>query len=112
MTQKVKLVNLTPHALNFVQDDGGFTVEPSGIVARCVENAEPRGEINGVPVVAKTFGAVENLPAAEDGKAYVVSALAAQAAWAAGRTDVYSVGTPVRNTDGQIVGCRGLCCAP
>jgi hypothetical protein len=108
----MRIVNLTPHPLNFKLESGERTVQPSGTLARCVENAAKAEPLDGIPVVKKTFGVVEGLPEPEAGTSYVVSALAAQAAWAQGRTDVFCPGDPVRDTDGKIIGCRGLCARP
>lgn len=115
----MKLVNLTPHALNLHHPSvpgSVLMVPPSGTVARCREVVQPRGtiEVDGytVTLVAKTFGQIENLPDPEDGVIYVTSALAAQAAWAIGRRDVVCPGDPVRDSDGRVVGATSLCVAP
>jgi hypothetical protein len=68
--------------------------------------------VEGIRVVTKKFGDVEGLPQPKEGKSYVVSAITAQAAWANGRTDVFSVGDPVRDGEGKIIGCRSLCANP
>jgi hypothetical protein len=106
------LVNLTPHTVTVA----GLTIPPSGIVARCREVVEPRGEVatNGaiVPLVSKRFGEIENLPEPATDTLYIVSALAAQAAWATGRRDVVCPGDPVRDAEGRIVGAASLCVAP
>jgi hypothetical protein len=108
----VTLVNLTPHAVTVA----GLTIPPSGTVARCREVSESRGtiEVDGtlVPLVAKWFGEVENLPEPKDDTIYIASALTAQAAWAAGRRDVVCPGDPVRDAEGRIVGAASLCVAP
>jgi hypothetical protein len=108
----VTLVNLTPHTVTVV----GLTIPPSGTVARCCEVSESRGTIEAggtiVPLVAKRFGEVENLPEPAANTIYIVSALAAQAAWAAGRRDVVCPGDPVRDAEGRIIGAASLCVAP
>ena len=108
----MRLVNLTPHPVNLP----GLTVAPAGQVARCAETTEPRGsvEVDGhtVQTVAKRFGAVEGLPAPEAGVLFVVSALAAQAAWAAGRRDVVVPGEPTRDAEGRVTGAKALLVAP
>jgi hypothetical protein len=108
----VRLVNLTPHAVTVA----GLTIPPSGTVARCREVVEPRGEIeiNGtlVPLVAKRFGEVIDLPDPAADTLYIASALTAQAAWAKGRWDVVCPGDPVRDNDGRIIGASSLCVRP
>lgn len=108
----MEIVNLTPHPLNLLIESGERKIPPSGSLARCVENATPAESLDGIPVVRKTFGEVEGLPSPAEGTVYVTSALAAQAAWAQGRTDVFCPGDPVRDADGKIIGCRGLCARP
>ena len=109
----MELVNLTPHAVTFYGEDGNvlFAVEPSGVVARCTERATKVGEINGIPVVSKSFGEIYDLPEAKEGTIYIVSLIVALAAKASGRDDLRIVADPVRNEKGQIIGCRSLCIA-
>jgi hypothetical protein len=107
-----EIVNLTPHPINI----GGMVIQPSGQVARVAEISEPHGVIEigsiRIPVIVKRFGQVEGLPEPQDGVVYVVSALAAQAAWAAGRTDVFCPGDLIRDESGRVVGAASLCAAP
>lgn len=111
----MKIVNLTPHELNFMPEgpDGPqVTIEPSGVVARCATTREAVDtvEIDGVevPINQTSFGALEGLPEPKDDVVYVVSALAAQAAVKAGRTDVFIVDDSVRDEAGRIIGARAL----
>ena len=46
----MRLVNLTPHAVNFITEEGTVTIEPSGEVARVSCKTEEIGFINGIPV--------------------------------------------------------------
>jgi len=107
-----EVVNLTPHPINI----GGIVIQPSGQVARVAEVGEPRGVIElgsiRIPVITKRFGEVEGLPEPQDGVIYIVSALTAQAAWAAGRTDVFCPGDLIRDESGRVVGAAALCAAP
>jgi hypothetical protein len=102
-------VNLTPHTINVV-GDVEMAIAPSGNLARCREVSTSVGNIDGVPLVSKTFGTVEGLPEAQDGTIYIVSALVLAALKGSGRTDVVCPGDPVRNDAGQIIGCRSFCC--
>lgn len=111
----MKIVNLTPHALVFCSPSGeqNLTIPPSGEIVRCIEEVQPISTVtvdgHDIPVVAKAFGELQGLPDEQEGTVYVVSALAAQAAYKAGRQDVYCPGDPVRDADGKITGCRSLC---
>jgi len=113
----MRLVNLTPHPITLISPTGEqVTVPPSGVVARVTEQMESLGEImvEGVvlPVVKRAFGAVEGLPGPEPGVLYVVSALVAEAAWKAGRSDVVGLADFVRDEQGRVVGARALVAAP
>lgn len=103
------LVNLTPHAISVLGEDGEvLMLSPSGQVARVTSSCTQVGALDGVPVVKTEYGTVENLPAPEAGKVFVVSVLVAQQC--AGREDVVSPDTgpdsAVRDADGRIIGVK------
>jgi len=99
-----KIVNLTPHEINIIGEQN-ISIPPSGQVARVVERTETIGDVNGIPIIHKTFGTVEGLPDAQPNTVYVVSLLTAQATH---RTDVLAVGEVVRNDKGQVVGTKSF----
>lgn len=105
---EMRIVNLTPHTINVV-GAVEVTIPASGTVARCREVATPVDDVNGIPVVVKTFGDVVDLPEPQADTVYIVSALVAAAAAKSGRSDVLSPGDLVRDADGKIVGCGGFC---
>ena len=106
------LVNLTPHAINFVDGAGNavLAIEPSGTIARVSTKTVElwRYEVEGgeIPVTATQFGNVEGLPAPEEGTIYIVSSLVAQRV--PDRADVFIPNESVRDERGRIVGCRSL----
>jgi len=107
----VEVVNLTPHPLTIERTDGTVASIPaSGLVARLAVSREVRPALKTTvgefAVSAPKMGELEGLPEPEAGKIYVVSALVADAAQ---RADVFSPGELLRDTDGKIVGARGLC---
>lgn len=106
----VKIVNLTPHELTFVRDDGTVLakIPPSGTVARVASVSTKVGEIDGIPVFSTEFGELTGLPDPAEETIYVASTLVAQAASRAGRMDVYSPAELVRDASGAVVGCKGL----
>jgi len=104
----MKILNLTPHPARI----GGVDYPAAATPARCREELIPGGTLAGVPLVKKTLGAVEGLPPPEPGVLFFVSALVAQAAWAAGRTDVVCPGEVERDAAGRVVGCVSLAVAP
>ena len=103
-----RLVNLTPHAIHFIDEQGAvkMTVEPSGVIARCATTTITTGEIAGIPVTTTEYGEVVNLPAPEKGTIYIVSSLVAQ--HCKDRGDVFVPGEQVRDDQGRVIGCRSL----
>ena len=108
----MKLLNLTPHQINLVTESGHLAIDPTGL-ARCQEVTISLGvlTVNGieVPLTKKTFGEIVGLPERVPGVGYIVSAVVAQEAWAQGRTDVFCPGSPVRDSEGRIIGAECLC---
>ncbi len=103
----MRLVNLTPHALNVRKADGtSIEIPPSGTVARRSVERVVVGEVDGITVYATKFGQLEGLPEPAEGTIYIVSALAAQAC--ADRHDVLVPGEAIRDDNGRVVGCNGL----
>ena len=104
----MKIVNLTPHSINFLREDNSVlaTIEPSGAVARAAQTRETVGSIDGIAVNQCSYGAVTGLPDPQPETIYLVSALTAQAC--RDRNDVFIVDDAVRNEAGQIIGCRAI----
>ena len=98
----MKFINLTPHKIVIKTENKTLEVEPSGN-ARVATIEEVVGNVDGIPVVKRTFGEVEGLPEPEDGIAYIVSAMVLGAV--KGRDDVFAPDTgksAIRNERGQI----------
>ena len=106
----MKIVNLTPHAINLIIGDQQLTVEPSGQVARVSVHIEKIGEIDGeiegIPITTSVFGEVEGLPEAKANVVYLVSSLVAQRVKE--RNDVFIPNESVRDSEGRIIGCKSL----
>jgi hypothetical protein len=102
-----KIVNLTPHAITIVSENGDILrkIEPSGMLARCSVRTECVGEMDGIPVTTSVFGQVEGLPEPEEGTIYIVSSLVAQRV---NRDDVFIPNESVRDEQGRIIGCKSL----
>jgi len=106
-----EIVNLTPHPLTIERTDGTVAAIPAtGAVARLAVTREARPAVKTTvgefAVTTPKLGAIEGLPDPQVGKIYVVSALVADAAK---RSDVFSPGELVRDSEGKIIGARGLC---
>lgn len=105
------LLNLTPHALTLVGENGTVTVPASGQVARLAvtRTACAPVTVDGVltlTVTRPTLGDTVGLPEPQPGVVLVVSAMVAEAA---GRADVMSPGELLRDEGGKVIGARGLC---
>jgi len=108
----IKVVNLMPHEVRVITDDGEVIYKPSGKVAR-LQTINRVINIEGLPPVVTTeVTGIEGLPAPEPGVVYLASTLVAQYATRFGRLDVLSPDTgpesAVRNEAGQIIGVRRL----
>lgn len=101
-----KIVNLTPHEVRLVTRDGDVIIPASGQVARVTMYPEPVGQLAGVMLAIEPPGFVEGLPAPEDGRYYLVSALVRLAC--PERADLISPGALVRDEQGRVVGCQSL----
>ena len=115
------IVNLTPHSIIVLRDDGlgcqeAAEFSPSGVVARVGSTPGAKIEGNSFPLfTSTTFGEVEGLPAPQAGVILLVSALVAGRC--VGRKDVFSPGTgpndgAVRDEKGHIKAVTRLIQAP
>lgn len=111
----IKIINLTPHAVNLKPVNGGeVVVEPSGTMARCSSERKIIGEIEvaegvKIPLTQVVLGEVSGLPAPEEGTIYIVSLHVANRVARGGRTmDILVPDESIRDADGKIVGCRAL----
>ena len=100
-----KIINLTPHTINFHSCGKIYSIPSSGI-ARATSERTQINTINGFPVYTVSYGNVENLPEPKENTIYVVSALTAQAV--PDREDVFIVDDTIRDENNRIIGCRGL----
>ena len=110
MTQ---LVNLTPHDVKVIFEDGTtLSIPTSGTVARVATSNDTVGgvmtEAGTIPVKAVTYGEVTGLPDYDPEKSqyFLVSSLVA--ARVPDRRDVLVPGDFVRDEKGNIIGCRSL----
>jgi len=104
------MLNMTPHPLNIHLETGEVvTLQPEGVTPRLGVEREELGHVNGIPVVRSTMGAPQGLPEQRRDTVIIVSALVAEHPALANRIDLACPGEAIRNENGQVVGCRGLC---
>jgi hypothetical protein len=105
----MKIVNMTPHPLTLVGNNGTLNVPVSGQVARLAVTRQILAPVtvDGVelPVNCPVLGDIVGLPDPQTGVILVVSALVAEAAE---RLDVMSPGELLRDENGGIIGAKGL----
>jgi len=103
----MKIVNLTPHAINLRNLDGELvTIAASGMIARCEEIRQEMAPLAGFAVTAITYGNVTDLPEPTEGVVYVVSRPVKSTA--PHRTDLFCVGVQKRDQDGKVIEADGL----
>ena len=108
----VEFVNLTPHEIVIVGEDGEIKqkISPSGKIARVKVERIKLNEIGGISVYLHFYGDVEGLPMPLHKTVYIVSSLVAQAT--RDRDDVVFPDTSpegvVRDSEGKIIGVKAL----
>jgi hypothetical protein len=110
------LKNLTPHAICLHLPNGDVVSLPSVGVARVSALPRKAAVVAGLPLPvlpAPVWGAVEGLPAPQEGVVFIVSGMVLEALRGSGRSDVFAPGTgptdgAVRNDKGQVVGVTTL----
>lgn len=101
------LVNLTPHQINIVGENGVRSVQPSGVVARCEQQERVITQLEGaIPVTRLVMGEVQDLPEPKQGVTYIVSHIVLQRC--PDRKDLVKPGQPVRDAEGRVIGCGCL----
>lgn len=106
------VLNYTPHnpLRIFVADDEVEALPAAGPPVRLLEAPRPAGELSVgdrlIPVVTMEYGESEGLPEPAAGRVLIVSQLVCRAY--PGRDDLLFPVDFVRNSKGDIVGCRGF----
>ena len=106
----VKLLNYTPHVVRILVGDKTINL-PSMGSARSVPEDNPKGNINGIPVVTRASKPyLKDLPDPEDNVVYVVSCITHEVAKILGRTDCVAPDThnSIRDKYGNIVAVYGF----
>lgn len=103
----INLVNLTPHAVNFITADGvQVNVAPEGIIARLEQHDVFSRWIGRIPVYKTEYGQVQNLPDPQPDTIYIVSGMVLSQV--PEREDVLAPGALIRNDEGQVIGAGGF----
>lgn len=103
----MNLVNLTPHEITVITDDGKeIKIPPSGRIARILTKDEKVGEVNGISMYETKLVEVQDLPEPMPNTLFIVSVVVAEKVR---RSDVLAPYSLVRDENGTVKGCRGLC---
>ena len=104
----ITIINLTPHPVNLLDVDANviITFHTEGL-ARCSQNDVIIGKLNKDIILTKTsYGEVIGLPEQSPRTFYIVSRLVRNAL--PNRTDLLVPNQLIRDSEGQIVGCRSF----
>ena len=102
------IVNMTPHAINIVNENGIVVkvIEAIGNQIRLKATTEQIKELEGIKISTTVFGEPEGLPEYKEGVYYIVSQLVKSAL--PNRSDLLVPAEMVRDDKGNIVGCKSL----
>jgi hypothetical protein len=104
------IINKTPHPVHLVDNEGKvfrtFPGCPKEDLIRLASETVPQVALDGVPTSRTVFGEPTGLPEAVDDVFYIVSQLVKSAL--PERIDLLVPAEVVRDSDGQIIGCRCL----
>ena len=103
----MKFVNLTPQKVNIYGKDKKLllSVEPENVSANCTQKKVICGYVGEVPVYHTVFGQVFDVPMPKENTIYIVSQDVANAVK---RSDVYCLGSEIRDKQGYMIGYEGL----
>lgn len=102
----MNIINLTPHDINVVTPSGVITIHRSNNVARCNSSSVQIDTVNDIPIFQTIFGEIVNLPPPQGDTLFIVSMIVKDRA--INRTDLVSPSDLVRDSNGVIIGCKGL----
>ena len=107
------LVNCTPHDINIKMsdEDGFFTIAPSGVVARCKTEYNTVAQVvaggDTFNIRERYFNEPQDLPDPKEGTLYIVSRIVAEA-MSGVRNDLLMVDDVIRDENGRPIGCEAF----
>jgi hypothetical protein len=101
------IINMTPHPVMIIDETGNVArrFETAGQI-RLASQTVTGEPIDGIPTSKTVFGEAVGLPEATNGTYYIVSQIVKSAL--PGRKDLLVPAEVVRDTSGNIIGCRSL----
>lgn len=104
----MKFVNCTPHSITLLDKDNNVvqTLPKGDVVPRLSQSTKQVDVVEGVSITETTFGDIQDLPDAQEGVLLIVSRLILAAT--KDRKDLVVPNELVRDSQGNIVGCKSL----
>ena len=105
----MSLINMTPHPITIVDAENQIikVIPASGNLIRLAQFTVPQNfTVDDIPVSKSTYSEPNGLPEYELGTFYIVSQLVKSAC--TDREDLLVPAEVVRDTNGNIIGCRSL----
>lgn len=106
----MRLVNLTPHEVRIIKNDGDIVIKPGKVIARVESRTSTvdRIDCDGtcVDIVESSYGKVVGLPEPEEDTIFIVSRFVKNVV--PERDDVLVPNGVVRDENGSIIGCWNL----
>ena len=104
----MRIINMTPHSINLLQDGAYVEYPPCGTVPRVSTMPSPIDGDYPFEAVKVEYGDVQDLPEPEPDTILIVSKMTADARPL--RKDLWYPYSLVRDDQGRIVGCDALAC--
>lgn len=106
----IEIINMTPHSVIILNENNEIlkSIPASGNTIRLSAKIENVDNINDINISKTVFGEPVGLPKYQEGTFYIVSQLVKSAL--PQRTDLLVPAEVVRDTNGNIIGCRSLGC--
>ena len=101
----MKIINLTPHNINFILKDKTIILSPETTPLRLVEETKVIGKINDIPITKTTYNLVST-PKKQKDTIYIVSKIILEAY--PEREDFYMINESIKDETGRIIGCKSL----
>jgi hypothetical protein len=101
-------INCTPHPITLIGSDNEvlFTLPKGQVVPRLSQSTKQVDVVQGVSITETQFGETQELPAPVEGMLLIVSRLILAAN--SNRADLVVPNELVRDSDGNIIGCKSL----
>ena len=104
----MNIINCTPHPIQLLDENNNLVLTlPKGeVIPRLNQSTKKVSEINGIAITETVFGEIQDIPEEKADTILIVSRLVLSAC--KDRNDLVVPNELVRNSEGNIVGCKSL----